>query len=487
MRRARLAGDGPVSFCRSWYRFWYRSDGEHLAPAAPAEYALPNTFEHRPSDGDTGDSPSLTLAAPSMNRVLAVILGGGAGTRLFPLTGHRSKPAVPLAGKYRLVDVPISNCINSGLDRIFVVTQYNSASLNNHIARAYVFDRFRGGFVTILAAEQTPTSEKWYQGTADAVRQSIPHIRSYPHDQVVILSGDQLYTMDYRAMLDHHVALGADITIGVTPVEAEEAPGFGILKTGAEHGITEFYEKPRLHELGGKESPVSPQMEAAGRIYLASMGIYIFDSDVLQDVLDSHPDDHDFGKEVIPRAIKERRVVAYPFTGYWNDIGTVRSFFETNIMLAEPHPAFNLFDARMPLYTNARLLPPAKITRSRVENSIIGEASVIVDSDVSSSVIGIRSYLGSGTRIHRAVLMGADYYRWESLETRDRVEGPASPGVGEGARIEGAIVDKNASIGKGCVIANEAGVQEGEGPGFYIRDGIIVVVKNAEIPDGTVI
>src|SRR5919199_5561829 len=323
-----------------------------------------------------------------MNGVLAVILGGGAGTRLFPLTAHRAKPAVPLAGKYRLVDVPISNCINSGLDRIFVLTQYNSASLNSHLARSYVFDRFRSGFVTVLAAEQTPASERWYQGTADAVRQSIPHIRSYPHDQVVILSGDQLYTMDYRLMLDHHRRLGADITIAVTPVRADEAPAFGILKTDDQHRVTEFYEKPRRHELDGKDSPVTPELAAEGRVYLASMGIYVFEAEVLKRALDGHPNDHDFGKEIIPGAIRGCHVVAYPFTGYWNDIGTVRTFFETNIMLAEPQPPFNLYDPKMPLYTNMRMLPPAKVTRSRVENSIIGEASVVVDSEISSSVIG---------------------------------------------------------------------------------------------------
>jgi glucose-1-phosphate adenylyltransferase len=422
-----------------------------------------------------------------MNRVIAVILGGGAGTRLFPLTDRRAKPAVPLAGKYRLVDVPISSCINSGLDRIFVVTQFNSASLNAHIARSYVFDRFRGGFVTILAAEQTPASERWYQGTADAVRRSIPHIQSYPHDQVVILSGDQLYRMDFRLMLEHHRRLGADITIAATPVVAAEAPGFGILKTDDEHTITEFYEKPRLAELEGKDSPVSPELRAQRRVYLASMGIYIFECDVLREVLDARPDEHDFGKEIIPRAISQRRVVSYPFEDYWNDIGTVRSFFETNIMLAQPQPAFNLFDAQMPLYTNARILPPAKVTHSRISNSIIGEASVIVDSDISDAVIGVRSFIDRGTRIHRAVLMGADYYRWEGVDTRSRVEGPAFPGVGADSRIENAIIDKNASIGNRCVVTNEAGVQDGEGPGFYIRDGIIVVVKNAEIPDGTVI
>jgi glucose-1-phosphate adenylyltransferase len=264
-----------------------------------------------------------------MQPVLAVILGGGAGTRLFPLTRDRAKPAVPLAGKYRLVDVPISNCINSGLDRIFVVTQFNSASLNKHIARSYVFDRFSGGFVTILAAEQTMTSENWYQGTADAVRRTIFHLKGYPHDQVLILSGDQLYSMDYRLMLEHHRENRAEITIAATPVIAEDAPAFGILKTDGEQRITEFYEKPKLDNLAGKDSPVPHELSQAGRIYLASMGIYIFEAQVLHDVLDEHPDDYDFGKSVIPRAIHERRVFAYPFAGYWNDIGTVRSFFDS--------------------------------------------------------------------------------------------------------------------------------------------------------------
>lgn len=422
-----------------------------------------------------------------MDRVLAVILGGGAGTRLFPLTAQRAKPAVPLAGKYRLVDVPISNCINSGLDRMFVVTQFNSASLNDHIARSYNFDRFRGGFVTLLAAEQTPSSKHWYQGTADAVRQSIPHIRTYAHDQVVILSGDQLYTMDYRRMLEHHRRTGADITIAATPVTAADAPGFGILKTDAEHRITEFHEKPALDELDGKESPVEEALQQAGRIYLASMGIYIFETRVLQEMLDAYPDAHDFGKSIIPLAIRERTVVSYPFTGYWNDIGTVRSFFETNLMLAEPQPAFNLFDERMQIYTDARMLPPAKVTRTRVENAIIAEACVIEDSDISDAVIGIRSYIGARTRIHRAVLMGADYYRWEAPGDRTIVEGPSRPGVDVDSVIEGAIIDKNASVGKRCVITNAAGVQDGEGPGFYIRDGIVVILKNAEIPDDTVI
>ena len=422
-----------------------------------------------------------------MDRMLAVILGGGAGTRLFPLTSDRAKPAVPLAGKYRLVDVPISNCINSGLDRIFVLTQYNSASLNNHVARAYVFDRFRGGFVTILAAEQTSDSEAWYQGTADAVRQSMPHIESYPHDRVIILSGDQLYTMDYRVMLKYHRESGADITIAATPVVAAEAPAFGILKTDENGGITEFYEKPKLNELEGKDSPVSPEMQAAGRVYLASMGIYIFQADVLREDLDGYPHEHDFGKQIIPGSIGRRKVVAYPFTGYWNDIGTVRSFFDTNIMLAQPKPEFNLYDPKMPLYTNARMLPPAKVTESRIEHAIIGEGSVIVDSEITNSVIGIRSFISRGTRIEESVLLGSDYYGWEETKERFPAQGPARPGIDEGTHICRAIIDRNASVGRNCTIVNAARVQEGEGPGFYIREGIVVVTKNSRIPDGTVI
>ena len=428
----------------------------------------------------------MSVIPTPMSETLAVILGGGAGTRLFPLTIDRAKPAVPLAGKYRLVDVPISNCINSGLTRIFVLTQYNSASLNNHVARSYVFDRFHAGFVTVLAAEQTPSSEMWYQGTADAVRQSMPHIRSFPHEYVIILSGDQLYSMDYNEMIAHHQRLGADITVAVTPVRAEEAPAFGILKTADDHRITEFHEKPPLDDLEGKDSAVSPEMEAAGRRYLASMGIYVFNARALREVLDENPG-YDFGKQIIPGAIRDRHVVSYPFTGYWNDIGTVRSFFDTNIMLAQPKPDFNLYDSRRPLYTAARLLPPAKLTRSTVERAIISEGCIIVDSVITDSVIGIRSFLAAGTRIHRTVLLGQDYYALQDPDARTPVQGPIRPGVGEGTRIEGAIVDRNAFIGKNCVIANEAGVQEGEGPGFYIRDGVVVIIKYAEIPDGTVI
>ena len=420
-----------------------------------------------------------------MDQCIAVILGGGAGTRLFPLTRDRSKPAVPLAGKYRLIDIPVSNCINSGIDRIFVLTQFNSASLNRHIARAYRFDRYRRGFVSILAAEQTPASKDWFQGTADAVRRSLPHIDSFRHNHVLILSGDQLYAMNYSEMMAHHEAKNADITIASIPVTAQEATGFGILKADEDDVITEFHEKPQ--DLEGKQSRVSSEMEAQGRTYLASMGIYIFNSETLRQMLDANPDDYDFGKEIIPAAIDALRVVSYSFTGYWSDIGTIRSFFDANLMLAQQKPPFSLYDPLHHVYTNARMLAPAKIQNSYVQDSLISEGSVIVNSQVSSSVVGIRSYIGNNTTLKNAIIMGADYYPWHDPDMRETVEGPDRPGIDEESYIEGAIIDKNASIGRRCIIKNSDGIEEGEGDNFYIRDGIVVIPKNAIIPDGTVI
>ncbi|RMF56341.1 MAG: glucose-1-phosphate adenylyltransferase [Bacteroidetes bacterium] len=421
------------------------------------------------------------------DEIIAIILGGGAGTRLYPLTMHRAKPAVPLAGKYRLIDIPISNCINSDISRIFVLTQFNSASLNRHIARAYTFDRFRTGFVSILAAEQTPRSKEWFQGTADAVRQSMIHVGNYRYDYVLILSGDQLYTMDYREMVEHHKEHDADITIATIPVTAEEAPGFGILKTGERNVITEFYEKPAREELSGKESEVSETMRQAGRIYLASMGIYVFSRGVLRELLEEYPDANDFGKQIIPQSIQKRRVVSFPFDGYWSDIGTIRSFYDANLMLAKRQPEFDIYNPRFPIYTNARMLPPAKVENSFIEDSIIAEASIIVDSQISNSVIGLRSVIWPNTTIKDTIFMGADFFPWHDVSLRDPVEGPARPGVAEGSYIEGAIIDRNVSIGQRCVIKNRDGVQEGEGPNFYIRDGIVVIPKNVEIPDDTII
>ena len=422
-----------------------------------------------------------------MNEVISVILGGGAGTRLHPLTYRRSKPAVPLAGRYRLIDIPISNCINSNLDRIFVLTQFNSASLNRHIQKAYQFDRFGSGFVTILAAEQTPTSKDWFQGTADAVRRVLMHLNSHNHEYVLILSGDQLYSMDYQKMIEHHKELNADITIATIPVVANDAPGFGILKTNENHQITEFHEKPSLEELDGKESPVSDELRESGRIYLASMGIYIFKKSLLNDMLNEHRAMHDFGKEVIPSAIKTHQVVSYPFSGYWSDIGTIKSFYDANLMLAQPHPPFTMYDPKSPIYTSRRTLPHAKINNARISNSIIAEASVIVDSEVEDSVIGIRTFIGRGATVKRSVVMGADYYHWHDSNLVPK-EGPPNPGIDEDAYVEGAIIDRNVSIGKRCRIFNKDHVQEGgDGENFFIRDGIIIITKNVKIEDDTII
>ena len=421
------------------------------------------------------------------NSILTVILGGGKGTRLYPLTKLRAKPAVPLAGRYRLIDVPISTSINSGITRIFVLTQYNSASLNRHLARAYQFDRFSNGFVSILAAEQTPSSKNWFQGTADAVRRSLPHIEGHRHRHVLILSGDQLYSMDYRKMLAHHRETDADVTLGTIPVTADDATSFGILKTDDEHVITEFHEKPDRDELDGLDSPVPPALEEQGRMYHASMGMYIFDREPLRALLDANPDDHDFGNQIIPKAIDKMRVASYPFSGYWSDIGTIRSFYEANLMLAEPEPPFSLYDPNRSLYTRARMLPPAKVQNSTVQNSLIAEGSLLENSQVSQSVVGIRSYVGPDTTLKNTVMLGADHFRWHEMEERGFVEGPADPGIGKESYVEGAIIDKNVSIGKRCIIKNQDNVQEAEEDKYHIRDGIVVIPKNTHIPDDTII
>lgn len=422
-----------------------------------------------------------------MDSTVGIILGGGAGSRLFPLTHHRSKPAVPLAGKYRLIDIPVSNCINSGVEKIFVLTQFNSASLNRHIAQTYRFDRFRQGFVSILAAEQTPQSGDWFQGTADAVRQCLKHVNAYRRDHVLILSGDQLYTMDYRKMAAHHEASGADITLATIPVNAADASGFGILKTDSDGMITEFHEKPKPEELAGKESPVTKAMEDQGRVYLASMGIYLFSANVLDRLLAADADAHDFGKQIIPDAIGNVKVASYAFEGYWSDIGTIRSFFDANLMLARKQPEFDIYNPRFPIYTNARMLPPAKVESSFIQESIIAESSVILNAQISNSVIGLRSFIGYNTTIKNTVFMGGDYFPWHDPQERQTIEGPERPGVGEESYIEGAIVDRNVSIGKRCIIKNRDNVSEFDGDGFYIRDGIVVIPKNASIPDDTII
>ena len=419
-----------------------------------------------------------------MDDCIALILGGGAGSRLFPLTQLRSKPAVPLAGKYRLIDVPVSNCINSGVDKIFVLTQFNSASLNDHIS-TYRFDRYRRGFVTVMAAEQTRASQEWFQGTADAVRQCALHFSVYRHRYVLILSGDQLYSMDYRKLIDHHKTCNAAVTVATIPVTKEDASAFGILKTDEHHRITEFYEKPS--ELAGKESPLPERITAQGRRYLASMGIYVFDSALLRNTLDARPHDHDFGNQIIPNAIGRLNVVSYPFEGYWSDIGTIRSFYDANLMLAGAKPTFDLRNASMPLFTNARMLAPAVVEGAHITRSLISEGSIIRRSTITDSIIGIRALVGEGVTIKDSIIMGADDYPLHSHDMRHRIDGPEAPGIGHNVYIERAIVDKNVRIGEGCVIRNTARVQDADGEGYYIRDGIVVIPKNVAIPAGTVI
>lgn len=428
---------------------------------------------------------------PSSRTLLAVILGGGAGRRLFPLTQQRSKPAVPLGGKYRLVDVPISNCINSDVVRIFVLTQYNSASLNRHVAQTYRFSQFSDGFVEVLAAEQTPESPQWFQGTADAVRQVLPHIRDWGIDTLLILSGDHLYRMDYRDFLARHYESDADVTVSVTPCDAASAGDFGLVKTDATGRILEFKEKPKGSELESmRVDPnafdLSPD-KANERPFLASMGIYVFKYDRLEQLLANNSSWIDFGREVIPGAIKCACVQSFLFDGYWEDIGTIGSFYRANLDLTSQLPKFNLFDAEAPVYTRARYLPPSKIEESDIRDSIITEGSIIGGAMITNSVIGLRSRISKGVRIKSSFMMGADYYQTLEEMRADIANGLPRIGIGEGSLIKRAIVDKNARIGRGVRLINEAKVTEADGDGYYIRDGIIIVPKNAVIKDGGVI
>jgi glucose-1-phosphate adenylyltransferase len=430
---------------------------------------------------------------PSNPKLLAVILGGGAGSRLFPLTRDRSKPAVPLGGKYRLVDVPISNCINSDVIRMFVLTQYNSASLNRHIATTYRFSPFADGFVEILAAEQTPESGQWFQGTADAVRQVLPHIRDWRIDTLLILSGDHLYRMDYRKFLARHYESNADITISVIPIVPDSASEFGLLKTDNDGRVIEFREKPKGEDLEKMRVDTTAlgltADEARARPYLASMGIYVFKYDRLEEVLKEDTSRLDFGKEVIPGSIHKYNVQAYLFNDYWEDIGTIAAFYKANLDMTTAIPPFNLFDAEAPMLTRSRYLPPSKIDNCEIRDSIVSDGCIINGAKISNSVIGLRSRIGGGAQIETSYLMGADYYQTlEDMQT-DRVSGTPWIGIGEGTTIRRAIIDKNARIGAKARLMNEAGVENADGPGgsYYIRDRIIIVPKNGLIPDGTVV
>lgn len=420
-----------------------------------------------------------------MIKIICLILGGGAGSRLYPLTEKRSKPAVPIGGKYRLIDIPISNCINSGVKRMFILTQYNSASLNAHIKNSYNFDHFTRGFVDILAAEQTPGNDTWFQGTADAVRQSRKHFERHDFDYVLVLSGDQLYQMDFEQMAVHHIAQKADITIACLPVDARDATGFGIMKVDDKGYIPRFIEKPSTDKLPDWVSEVGPTHKKRGRVYMASMGIYIFNRKALLDLFDDNPNATDFGKEILPAAIQGgRKVSAYQYDGYWTDIGTIRSFFEANIELTDHIPPFNLFDNARQIFTRGRMLPPAKFYGgTQINRALIAEGSIIHARLIESSIIGIRSRIGENTMIKDAIVMGNDTY--QTLQEIATNPDDIPLGIGHNCSIEHAILDKDCRIGNNVVIKGGDHLPDVDTDQFTIRDGIVVVKKGAVIPEGT--
>jgi glucose-1-phosphate adenylyltransferase len=422
------------------------------------------------------------------SKTMAIILGGGAGSRLYPLTATRSKPAVPIAGKYRLVDIPISNCINSNINRMYVLTQFNSASLNKHIKNTYQFSMFSSGFVDILAAEQTPDNPGWFQGTADAVRQSIRHVYTFDFEYILILSGDQLYQMDFTEMLQNHIDSKADISIATIPVGDREAPEFGILKTNNENFITSFVEKPKKELLPEWVSDTGAEMQQQGRNYLASMGIYIFNRKLMHQLLtEDKKDATDFGKEIIPESIEKYKVVSYQYDGYWTDIGNIYSFFEANLALTMDIPPFNLFDNGKTVYSRARMLPPAKISGTTLEKTIIAEGSIIHASRLENCVVGIRSRVGHGTTIVSSYLMGNDYYETLPEMNHSKEHGIPNIGIGERCYIKNAIIDKNCRIGNDVRINGGEHLPAADHSLYTVKDGIVVVKKGAVIPDGFVI
>lgn len=420
--------------------------------------------------------------------LISVILGGGAGSRLYPLTSTRSKPAVPIAGKYRLVDIPISNCINSNINRMFVLTQYNSASLNKHIKNTYQFSAFSSGFVDIIAAEQTPDNPTWFQGTADAVRQSIRHFKNYDFDHVLILSGDQLYQMDFAEMFANHIKSDADITIATIPVSAREAPEFGILKSNEQNLITSFIEKPAKELLPEWMSDTGNEMKENGRLFLASMGIYIFKRDLLLNLLQTdHKDATDFGKEIIPSSINKFKVSSFQYDGYWTDIGNIYSFFEANLSLTLELPPFNLFDNNKTVYSRARMLPPAKISGTTFDRTLITEGCIIHAASITESIIGIRTRIGAGTTITSSYIMGSDYYETLQEIKYDLEHGIPKVGIGENCKIKNAIIDKNCRIGDNVLINGGNHLSASDHSLYTVKDGIVVIKKEAIIPDGFVI
>jgi len=429
-----------------------------------------------------------------VKRVLAIILGGGAGTRLYPLTKLRAKPAVPLAGKYRLIDIPVSNCINSEILKIYVLTQFNSASLNRHLSRSYNFSGFSDGFVEVLAAQQTPDNPNWFQGTADAVRSYIWLLKEWDVDEYLILSGDHLYRMDYSQFVKRHRETKADITLSVVPADEEKASAFGLMKIDNQGRVIDFLEKPKGEAL--KKMAVNTEIlglspeEAQKNPYIASMGIYVFKKEVLIHLLESNLEQTDFGKEIIPSAAQDYNVQAYLFKGYWEDIGTIKAFYEANLALTQqPQPPFSFYDEKAPIYTRSRYLPPTKMLDCTVTESMIGEGCILKQCRISHSVLGIRTRIESDCLIEDSLLMGCDYYepfaeRFSTLE-----QNQVHLGIGTNSTIRYAIIDKNARIGRNVSIINKDRVEEAnrEEEGFLIRSGIVVVLKNATIPDGTII
>jgi glucose-1-phosphate adenylyltransferase len=427
------------------------------------------------------------------SNVLSVIMGGGQGTRLFPLTKERAKPAVPLAGKYRLVDIPISNCINSDLRRIYLLTQFNSASLHRHISQSYKFDHFNEGFVELLAAQpkQTSADTSWYQGTADAVRKNLVHFMSLDDwDYLLILSGDQLYRMDFRHIIHQHAETGADITVATIPVERRETPALGIMQVDANRRITRFVEKPKDPAL--QDSLKLPRewyaplgIKGEKDLFLASMGIYVFKRDIIESVLENNHDD--FGKHVIPNAIQNLRVFSYVFQGYWADIGTIRAFFEANLDVTSELPRFDFFNMAAPIFSHPRWLPSSKINGAQIDHAVISDGCIINRAVITHSIVGLRSFVGSGTVLNRVIILGCDYY--ESIESILEHEKAGKPriGIGSNCRIENTIVDKNARIGNNVTISPAGKPENVDNPNYYIRDGIVIIPKNGVIPHGTVI
>jgi glucose-1-phosphate adenylyltransferase len=435
--------------------------------------------------GSSNALSTIALPAGTTQQTLAIVMGGGAGTRLFPLTKDRSKPAVPLGGKYRLVDIPISNCLNSGLRSIYVLTQFNTMSLHRHIQASYKFDNFSRSFVDILAAQQTPEHSDWYQGTADAVRQNMRYFLERPFDYYLILSGDQLYRMDFRALLQQHIRSGADITLATKPVPRSQASDFGIMESDRDRRVVRFVEKPKDQAVLDTLRLDPELMESIGaapneELFQASMGIYVFNRQVLVDCL-ADEDLVDFGKHIIPQAIQERNVNVYIFNDYWEDIGTIRAFYEANLDLTDLLPKYSFFDASAPIYTHPRFLPGSKINGAALRQAIIADGCIISDAHIERSVIGVRSVIRTGATIRNSIVMGADYY-----ETDPKMipEGVPPIGIGRNCVIDRAIIDKNARIADGVVITPEGKPNDFDGGNYYIRDGIVVVPKNAVIPAG---